>query len=82
MTKNFEELATAHRNVVGFIDPYLANWFTGTGSTAKPHHDGNQDIYVGSDGIHPNGAGQQFYQARIVKALSNLPIKPRQPRDD
>ena len=80
MTNTLKDMATEHRNVVGFIDPYTPNWLTGTGSTAKPRGDGNQDQYIGEDGWHPNGAGQVFYQTQIVSELRKLPLRRNDPR--
>jgi len=75
MTNTLEDMAAEHHNVVGFIDPYTPNWLTGTGSTAQPRGDGNQDQYIGADGWHPNGVGQAFYQAKIVSELRKLPLR-------
>jgi hypothetical protein len=74
LTSNLAGMVGRHRNVVGFIDPYTDPWLTGTGSTADPHGDGNQDIYVGRDGAHLSGDGQEYYQGRIVEALKKLPL--------
>ena len=76
MTGALKDMAAKHPNVVGFIDPYTPNWLTGTGSTNAPTGTGNQDEYIGIDGIHPNGAGQMFYQQRIVAELRKLPVDP------
>lgn len=76
MTRTLKRSVAAHDNVVGFIDPYTANWFTGTGSTRTPRGDGNQDEYIGRDGLHPNGVGQVFYQQHIVDELRELPVSP------
>lgn len=64
--------AASHANVVGFIDPYAENWLTGYGSTAHPTGEGNQDLYVGQDGAHLNGAGQAFYQGRVAARLKQM----------
>jgi putative cell wall-binding protein len=72
---NFAVVAARHPNVVGVIDPYTADWLTGTGSTTHPAGDGNQDQYVGADGIHLNAPGQAYYQGRIVQALRQLPAR-------
>jgi lysophospholipase L1-like esterase len=77
MTAVLRQAAAEHDNVVGFIDPYTDNWLTGTGSTEHPRGDGNQDQYIGPDGIHPNGRGQEFYQRRIVEQLRAMPVNPR-----
>lgn len=76
MNQTLEDMAAEYENVVGFVDPYTANWLTGTGSTREPRGDGNQDRFIGRDGIHLNGAGQEFYQRRIVEELSRLPVDP------
>ncbi len=68
--------ADRHPNVVGFVDPFEEAWLTGTGSTASPRGDGNQDRYVGPDGIHLGSAGQAYYQARIVEQLRLMRLEP------
>jgi lysophospholipase L1-like esterase len=80
MTRALKSMATEHDNVVGFIDPYTPNWFTGTGSSGRPRGDGNQDQYIGRDGLHPNGAGQVFFQKHVVDQLRTLPVDPRDRR--
>jgi hypothetical protein len=74
LTSSLAGMVGRHRNVSGFIDPYTDPWLTGTGSTADPHGDGNQDMYVGRDGAHLSGDGQAYYQGRIVEALKKLPL--------
>lgn len=69
LNDNFAEVAARHSNVVGVIDPYTADWLTGTGSSSNPKGDGNQDQYVSSDGVHFNAAGQAYFQQRIVEEL-------------
>lgn len=78
LNANFAPVAAAHSNVVGLIDPYTADWITGTGSTDNQMHDGNQDQYVGSDGIHLNSAGQAYYQGRITDELRPMSLHVRQ----
>ncbi|GAA3516732.1 hypothetical protein GCM10022234_09970 [Aeromicrobium panaciterrae] len=69
LNDSFDGVAERHPNVVGVIDPYAADWLTGTGSTAHPAGDGNQDQYVGADGVHLNAAGHTYYQGRIAAEL-------------
>lgn len=69
MTANLAAAVGRHQNVVGFIDPYSERWFTGTGSIRNPKGDGNQDRYVGDDGVHPAAAGVAYYVDRIVAEL-------------
>lgn len=61
-----------HPNVIGFIDPYTDRWLTGTGSIVDPHGDGNQDVYVGTDGVHPSVAGVAYYVGRVVTGLREV----------
>lgn len=61
-----------HPNVIGFIDPYTDRWLTGTGSIVDPKGDGNQDMYVGTDGVHPSVAGVAYYVGRIVTELREV----------
>lgn len=72
LNANFSVVAEQHSNVVGVIDPFTADWLTGTGHAGQPTGDGNQDVYISSDGIHPNAAGQDYYQRRIVEELRPL----------
>ena len=61
-----------HANVIAFIDPYTDPWLTGTGSISDPKGDGNQDRYIGTDGVHPGIAGVGYYVGRIVTALQDV----------
>lgn len=61
-----------HPNVIGFIDPYTDRWLTGTGSIVDPRGDGNQDVYVGTDGVHPSVAGVAYYVGRVVTELREV----------
>lgn len=79
MDANFAVVAARHSNVVGVIDPYAADWLTGTGSTASPAGDGNQDQYVGIDGVHLNAEGQAYYQGRIADELRPMLLHPTEP---
>lgn len=74
LTANLASRVGRHKNVVGFIDPYTEGWLTGSGTVSSPKGDGNQDLYIGSDGVHPTGAGQLYYEGRIVEQLKNLPV--------
>jgi hypothetical protein len=77
LTSNLAGMVGRHVNVVGFIDPYSDRWFTGTGSTATPKGDGNQDQYIGADGYHPNGDGQAYYEGRLADELKDIPLPTR-----
>ncbi len=74
LTANFAGMVGRHENVVGFIDPYTHPWLTGSGYAGHQVGDGNQDQYVGKDGIHLNGDGQEYYQDRIADELEEMPL--------
>lgn len=74
MTANLAAMVGRHPNVVGFIDPYTDPWLTGTGSITNPKGDGNQDDYIGLDGVHPSVAGVRYYVGRIVEGLAPLTL--------
>jgi hypothetical protein len=74
LTSNFAGMVGRRDNVMGFIDGYSDPWLTGTGSTATPKGDGNQDQYIGSDGYHLNGPGQTYYQGRLTEELRDIPL--------
>ena len=62
-----------------FINPTgTANgdgWITGTGNDGNLQGDGNADIFVSSDGTHPNDAGHEFHAQRLYNSLLALGIK-------
>lgn len=44
-------------------------WQTGTGHSAAPAGDGNGDLYLVADGVHPNEAGCLYLGTRIAAEL-------------
>lgn len=44
-------------------------WITGTGNATNQVGDGNADLYVGADGVHPNDAGHRYIARRMALAL-------------
>lgn len=44
-------------------------WQTGTGNEAAPKGDGNGDLYLSADGVHPNRAGAQYLGTRLAENL-------------
>ncbi len=44
-------------------------WQTGTGRAGAPAGDGNGDLYLASDGVHPNAAGCLYLGTRIAEDL-------------
>jgi len=49
-----------------------ASWITGTGKSTAPVGDGNADVYVGSDGVHPTQAGHDYYGLRWAGAIRSI----------
>jgi lysophospholipase L1-like esterase len=46
--------------------------FTGTGHVGATTGSGNCDVYIGSDGIHPNDAGHAYMAAWIADAMRRV----------
>lgn len=46
------------------------SWFWGDGKTSNTTGHGNTDIYIGSDGTHPNTAGHLFLAQKILFGLN------------
>ena len=47
-------------------------WMTGTGNTSAPAGNGNCDIYISSDGTHPNDAGHAYLAGRMADEIMRL----------
>jgi lysophospholipase L1-like esterase len=70
--------ATLHDPAIFFIPTTGgANgaWMTGTGSTAAPHGDGNCDVYISSDNVHPNDAGHAYLAGRMADEIMRQVLK-------
>jgi lysophospholipase L1-like esterase len=44
-------------------------WITGTGNVAAPTGDGNADLYINADGIHPSAAGTVFLGDKLASVI-------------
>lgn len=51
-------------------------WITGSGNTGSPTGDGNADIYISADGVHPNDAGHLYLSRRMHAARTALAAVP------
>ena len=72
MNATLASMVGRHANVIAFIDPLTDRWLTGTGSISEPKGDGNQDEYIGTDGVHPSIAGVSYYVGRVVAGLKDV----------
>lgn len=61
----------ASPNVVGYIDPFTEDWFTGTGNDSVPNNTGNQDWLTRSD-MHPNAKGCKLYAYLTAERMKPL----------
>ena len=61
--------AAAPRNVVGYIDSVGGSWITGTGKVGATAGDGNGDLLIANDGVHPSPAGHDYYARRIGQTI-------------
>lgn len=44
-------------------------WQTGTGNSGTPRGDGNGDLYLAAEGVHPNAAGSLYLGTRLATDL-------------
>jgi lysophospholipase L1-like esterase len=56
----------------GAVVASQGKWITGSGNTGAQAGDGNADLYIGSDGIHPNDAGHVYLSRRMYAARTVL----------
>jgi lysophospholipase L1-like esterase len=49
-------------------------WMTGTGNTGALAGNGNCDIYMSVDGVHPNDTGQAYLAGRLYDEITRLAI--------
>jgi len=47
-------------------------WITGTGAVGAPASNGNADLYVSSDRMHPTAAGHAYFAQRLASAIQVL----------
>jgi lysophospholipase L1-like esterase len=59
-------------NASGTVIAEQGSWITGTGNTGAPTGTGNADLYIGTDGIHPNDAGHLYLSRRVYAARTAL----------
>jgi hypothetical protein len=48
------------------------SWITGTGNVSNPVGNGNADLYISSDGVHPTSAGIAYLAGRITTAVKSI----------
>lgn len=56
-------------NSAGASAPPTGPWQTGSGNSAAPAGDGNGDLYLSADGVHPNEAGLLYLGTRLAMDL-------------
>lgn len=52
-----------------FIDNLSEAWISGTGKVGATTGNGNADIYISTDGLHPPQAGHNYYAYRSAQAI-------------
>lgn len=55
-------------NVIGYHS--MKGWITGTGNGSSPQGDGNADLYIATDGVHPTNAGHVYFGQRMAELIS------------
>lgn len=66
--------AQAHSGVTAYIDMRNPMWVYGTGKLDAQVGDGNADIFVSSDGVHPSHAGWDYESCRLVAELAKIAV--------
>jgi lysophospholipase L1-like esterase len=56
-------------NSAGAFSAPEGPWQTGTGNSGAPAFDGNGDLYLAADGVHPSEAGNVYLGTRIAEGL-------------
>jgi hypothetical protein len=56
----------------GAVIASQGQWITGTGNVGAPTGTGNADLYISSDGIHPNDSGHLYLSRRMYAARTAL----------
>jgi len=64
-----DNLEGSWSNSVGAGNTPSGPWQTGTGRAGAPAGDGNGDLYLSSDGVHPNETGSVYLATRIASDL-------------
>ncbi|HEY5668002.1 MAG TPA: hypothetical protein VIR03_02435, partial [Candidatus Saccharimonadales bacterium] len=49
-------------------------WIDGTGTTGSTVSDGNADVYVSADAIHPSPAGHVYLGQRLARAIKSTSL--------
>jgi lysophospholipase L1-like esterase len=47
-------------------------WMTGTGNTGAPAGNGNCDLYISVDAVHPNDAGHAYLAGRMADEITRI----------
>jgi lysophospholipase L1-like esterase len=69
VTSTNDAIKTACLNAgVTFID--TTGWITGTGFAGALTGSGNGDVFISSDGVHPNDDGHLYFGRRIAAAIA------------
>lgn len=63
--------ALAASNGIPFIDT-MTGWYSGTGKVGATAGDGNRDVFLNTDGVHPSLAGSDYIAARKYQSLISL----------
>lgn len=61
------DVALAAPNVRAVID--TTDWLNGTGWSTVRQGDGNRDLYLGADNVHPTLAGHHYFARRLATVL-------------
>lgn len=65
-------VAFASKNVLKYIEWWTERWQYGGGNVTTPQGDGNQDMIIGVDTIHPNLQGNELFGFLFAAAMATV----------
>jgi lysophospholipase L1-like esterase len=74
LNTDMKTLALANPAVTKFVDMRSVPWITGTGNLGSPVGDGNADLFMSSDAVHPSHAGYGYYADRLLYNMESVPV--------
>lgn len=69
-----KDAANASSVVAGFVDFRNPQIITGTGNVGSVQSDGNADIFIAADNLHPLHAGSRYYAQKLAALLAPIQV--------
>jgi lysophospholipase L1-like esterase len=66
--------ANASSAVAAFIDLRNPNFITGSGFDGTPENDGNADVFISTDTLHPTHLGHRYWAIQLARLIGQIPL--------